>query len=190
MTVDDMREHIHPSASKDEGCNEAKERHGFVVRVNGKLRIQGYIELLMDCYEQAKGINPDLPMQCPAEYLDPFYVARMFRVPLSELGMSETTYKLQSLERLMRRLESGERDISCDVSRNIADNAHNVLSDAQQMLLTAASETDSFTGEELAKRAGIYFNSHIRGCLSMLVKLRLLKKGSHGYIREKNVAMS
>jgi hypothetical protein len=190
MTGDKIRNHNHRVSSSDEGCTEAGHRPGFTVRINGKLRIQGYIELLIDGYEQARELNPDLPLQCPAEYLDPFYVARMFGIPLSELGMSETNYKLQSLESLIRRLESGEGDMSSNVSRNTSGIAYHELSDAQQLLLEAASETEPCVGEELAKRAGIDVNSHIRGCLSTLVKLRLLRKASHGYVRERNVTTS
>ena len=84
MTVDN-------GTCPDYGCTELSsetERPGFVVRINGKLRIQGYMELLMHYYEMAREINSELPIQCPSEYFDPVCVARLFNIPEEELDSS------------------------------------------------------------------------------------------------------
>lgn len=57
------------------------------------------------------------------------------------------------------------------------------LSDREEMLLRAASDTEPLVGKEIARRAQVPHDSNARTSLSLLVKLGLLAKTGKGYLR-------
>ncbi|MEK6262768.1 MAG: hypothetical protein AABP62_29575 [Planctomycetota bacterium] len=74
-----------------------KERwKGFThtVRINDKWRFEGFITYLMHNFELLRSIEPSLPVIPPPHLFDPKGIARLFGIPIEELGLRGPSGKI------------------------------------------------------------------------------------------------
>jgi excisionase family DNA binding protein len=62
--------------------------HDFTVRVNGKWRLEGFINFFQSVQELVAAVDGTTPPGLPPQCLDPVQIARFFRIPLDEFAAS------------------------------------------------------------------------------------------------------
>lgn len=61
-----------------------------VVKIDRQWRMQGFMSFFMHSYELLRSVDSSLPVDLPAHLYDRKLIARLFRIPESELGISST----------------------------------------------------------------------------------------------------
>jgi hypothetical protein len=62
--------------------------HDFTVRVDGKWRLEGFINFFQSVVETLAAVDGAQPPPLPSQCLDPVQIARFFRIPLDEFAAS------------------------------------------------------------------------------------------------------
>lgn len=112
--------------------------HEFIVKRNGKWCLDGFFKWHIHGWEIVRARDPNAPSQPPSYLFDPAWIARMYRIPEEELGIVKAPEVLEVLDGTVRKLDGAVARLEKLLTNDITLG----LSDTQEMLLRAASETE------------------------------------------------